>query len=125
MNQKYLGQCEKLLQQIEETCESIQRWRAAQEVVRDTIGLWSLFGDADPLDEMIARNEEQVREMTVRARELDEWIATVDDAVVRRALGLRYLQGLHWAQVAMRMGYASEAGPRMAVSRFIERLPEE
>ena len=125
MTQRYLGQCERLLQEIEETCESIQKWRAAQEVVRETLGLWSMFGDADPVQEMIARNEERVREMTAQANTLDSWIASLDDAVVRRALGLRYLQGMRWAQVAARMGYASEAGPRMAVSRFVRDLPPE
>ena len=125
MNRKILGQCEKLMHQIEEGCENIRRWRRTREEVQETIGLFSLFGDADPIDEMIARNEQRIREMTALANELDGWITSIDDSVVRRALTLRYLQELTWPQVAARMGYASEAGPRMAVSRFVERLPIE
>ena len=125
MTRRFLGQCEKLMHQIEEGCESIRRAREVREEVRDTIGLFSLFGEADPLEELIARNEERVREMAAMANELDGWIAEVDDTVVRRALTLRYLQELTWPQVAARMGYASESGARMAVSRFIEKLPVE
>lgn len=125
MTQKYLGQCERLLHQIEEGCESIRRAREVREEVRETLGLFSLFGEDDPMGEMIARNEQRVREMTARANELDGWITSIDDTIVRRAMTLRYLQGLTWPQVAARMGYAGEAGPRMAVSRFIEKLPAE
>lgn len=125
MTQRFLGQCEKLMHQIEEGCESIRRMREVREEVRDTLGLFSLFGNTDPMEEMIARNEQHVREMTELANELDGWIASIDDTVVRRALTLRYLQELTWTQVAARMGYAGEAGPRMAVSRFIEKLPVE
>ena len=113
------------MRQIEEGCESIRRMRVVREEVRDTLGLFSLFGDTDPMEEMIARNEQRVRKMTELANELDSWIASIDDTVVRRALTLRYLQELTWTQVAARMGYAGEAGPRMAVSRYIEKLPAE
>ena len=72
-----------------------------------------------------ALEEQRVREMTARANELDGWIASIDDTIVRRAMTLRYLQGLTWPQVAARMGYASESGARMAVRRYIEKLPVE
>lgn len=125
MTQKLLRQCERLMQQIEEGCEGIRRVREVQSAVQETFGLFSLFGKDDPLENMIERQERQVQEMAQLANELDSWMHGIDDAVVRRAVALRYLQGLTWAQVAARMGYAGEAGPRMAVGRFVERLPEE
>lgn len=123
MTQRLLGQCEKLMHQIEEGCARIGRLREVQAEIQETFGLFSLFGENDELEQMIERNTARVAEYAKLASDLDEWIGTIEDPVARRALGLRYLDGLTWPQVAARMGYSGESGARMAVSRFIEKLP--
>lgn len=125
MTQQLLGQCEKLMHQIEEGCARVRRLREVQAEIQETFGLFSLFGEDDELERMIERNEARVAEYAKLAGQLDEWIGTIDDPVIRRALGLRYLDGLTWLQVAARMGYTGESGARMAVSRFTEKLPEK
>ena len=125
MTQQLLGQCEKLMHQIEEGCARVRRLREVQAEIQETFGLFSLFGEDGELERIIERNEARVAEYAKLASRLDEWIGTIKDPVIRRALGLRYLDGLTWPQVAARMGYSGESGARMVVSRFIEKLPEK
>lgn len=45
------------------------------------------------------------RERCIRERlRLERYIASVDDSLVRMAMTLRFLDGLHWRAVAMRIG---------------------
>lgn len=47
------------------------------------------------------------------------WIRGVDDPLVRRILILRYVEGLTWQRVAVRLGGTSADSCRMMVSRYL------
>lgn len=82
-----------------------------EERRRHELGAWSLFGDDAAFRE---RNMEQIE--TVRA-----WILEIPDSVTRRAFLLRYVDGMHWWEVAARMGYVSPDGPRKICERYLEK----
>ena len=55
---------------------------------------------------------------------IEAYIAAVPDRIIRQALEDRYLHGLHWRQVAARLGGGNtESGIRMACFRWLEKHP--
>lgn len=54
--------------------------------------------------------------------ELEEYIDTVPDSLVRQILSLRYINGLNWNQVAAHVGGGNTAdGVRMIHNRFLSK----
>lgn len=100
MRREQLRQVRSLLMEIEE-----------EERRRETLGAWSLFHDDAAAR---ARNENTLRE-------IGAWIEQIPDSLTRRAMKLRYLDGLSWTAVSLQMGYASEAGARMLAERYLEK----
>lgn len=70
---------------------------------------YSLFQTDD------ARQEQRIDAIRHMAREIEQ----IPDAVVRRALKLRYIDGLTWLGVSMRLGYQSEDGARKLCDRYL------
>jgi hypothetical protein len=53
---------------------------------------------------------------------LERYIASVDDSLVRMAMTLRFLDGMHWQAVAMRIGGGNtEDSVKKMVYRYIRR----
>ena len=67
------------------------------------------------------------RENCLRERlRLERYIASVDDSLVRMAMTLRFLDGLHWQAVAMRIGGGNtEDSVKKMVYRYIEKQKTE
>ena len=67
------------------------------------------------------------RENCIRERlRLERYIASVDDSLVRMAMTLRFLDGLHWQAVAMRIGGGNtEDSVKKMVYRYIEKQKTE
>lgn len=78
---------------------------------REEFAAWSLFAEDE---------DEQVRRVEL-VREIWQRIAAIEDSLIRRALKLRYVDGLPWCAVAARMGYGSEAGPRVMCDRYLTK----
>lgn len=76
-------------------------------------GAWSLLDDVQGRTE---RNQARIR--MIRA-----WIDDIPDSITRRAFALRYLDGLRWQDVAIRMGYDSPDGPRKLCERYLALHP--
>lgn len=100
MQREQLRQVRSLLLEIEE-----------EERRRYELGAWSLFHDDRAA---LARNAGTVREIAA-------WIEQIPDSLTRRAFKLRYVDGLSWAAVSLRMGYRCEDGARKVCERFLER----
>jgi hypothetical protein len=55
-------------------------------------------------------------------KRLNEFIASVDDSEMRQILTLKYVYGLHWPDIAAKMGpQVSKDSIRMAHDRFLEK----
>ena len=54
-------------------------------------------------------------------RELAAWIDSIPDSQTRRAFRLRYVDGLSWLAVSMRLGYTCEDGARKMIMRYLEK----
>lgn len=120
MNRKRLEQLDSLLDEIAEERERLARERLRARRMEELFGVGCLFGVPD----FAAREREIARKLAAYEDEIAEvrlWIDGVRDSMTRRALRLRYLDGMSWAAIAMRMGYGSESGPRMLCAREMER----
>lgn len=98
MTQKRLRQLTSLMAEVIESEE--RRYRLAA---------YSLFGDDEAL----------VRRCRAEIGEIREWIDQIEDSVTRRAFRLRYLDGLSWEAVSLRLGYSTEAGARKVCARYL------
>ena len=62
--------------------------------------------------ELSAQREDEVAEIRI-------WVERIPDSLTRRAFKLRFLDGLPWGEIARRMGYRSDSGPRMLCARYL------
>lgn len=82
-----------------------------EEERRQKMGAYSLFGDEE---EKLARYGDELRELAA-------WIDSIPDSQTRRIFRLRYVDGLPWATVSMRMGYTCVDSARKVVERYLEK----
>lgn len=77
--------------------------------------------DADMRIAEIKRVISEKRERCLAERlRLEKYIASVDDSLVRMAMTLRFLDGMHWRAVAMRIGGGNtEDSVKKMVYRYI------
>lgn len=100
MRKDRLRQMHSLILEIEE-----------EEERRYKCGAYSLLGD----------DRDAVKRYGGELRELAAWIDSIPDSQTRRAFRLRYVDGLDWLCVAVRMGYGSPDGPRKVCERYLEK----
>ncbi len=100
MNRDTLKQITHLLAEIHE-----------EEHRKEIYGAWSLF---DEDGDTARKNAEKIKDIR-------GWIHNIPDAAARRAFSLRYLDGLSWCAVAVRMGYTSPDTPRKICDRYLSR----
>lgn len=82
-------------------------------------------GEYDVYSENIRVLNEKLRmrkhhEIELQA-EIEEFIAGIDDPVIRAIVDFHYVQGHTWQETAMMTGGNSEGSVKMAFQRFIER----
>ncbi len=123
MTKRRLRQFESLLRELEEERIRLRKERERKSLDEEALGVGRLFGYPE-----LEAAETHVRALLgSRAAELAEiriWVESIEDSATRRAFKLRFIDGLPWADVARKMGYVSESGPRMLCQREIERQDE-
>lgn len=100
MQRDRLKQMRSLILEIEE-----------EEERRYKCGAYSLLGD----------DRDAVKRYGGELRELAAWIDSIPDSQTRRAFRLRYVDGLSWLAVSMRLGYTCEDGARKMIMRYLEK----
>lgn len=89
---------------------------------QQTKGVYSLTDDQTR--ELIQLREILQRKIRQRWEErlaLENWIERIADSQIRQAIRLRYIEGLRWQQVALRLGLKNEGTARIMVSRFLQK----
>ncbi len=100
MQRDRLKQMRSLILEIEE-----------EEERRYKCGAYSLLGD----------DRDAVKRYGGELRELAAWIDSIPDSQTRRAFRLRYVDGLSWLAVSMRLGYTCEDGARKIIARYLSK----
>ena len=109
-----LEQCRKAARLAESTWERMQRIRSRAESTTQGYGSTGGGGGSPDkvgnavadLDELLNRFDEQTADYAELALDVDAAIWTLDDSRHRLVMGLRYLDGLNWPEVAARASYA-------------------
>jgi len=67
------------------------------------------------------RLRERLAERTAKFEAIQAFIDSVDDSAVRQIIEYRYIDGLSWLNIAMKMGSRNKSTPYMIVKRFFEK----
>ena len=118
MTRERLRQYDSLVQELHEEIERMQRAERHAQLMEATYGVGCLFG-SDKLDEVRARVRELAAQREDDIAEVRLWVETIPDSLTRRAFKLRFLDCLPWSEIARRMGYRSDSGPRMLCARWL------
>lgn len=120
MTREKLRQYESLIDELREERDRLAREECSAARMEAAFGVGYLFGR-----EELERRRQRFAELRARredeAEEIRLWIEQVSDSMTRRALKLRYIDGLKWDAIARRMGYADESGPRKLVEKLMEK----
>ncbi|NLZ54653.1 MAG: RNA polymerase subunit sigma-24 [Thermoanaerobacteraceae bacterium] len=64
----------------------------------------------------------RLEELMEKREEIEEYISTVPDSLIRQILTLRYVNGLSWQQIAVHVGGGNTADSvRMMHNRFLKK----
>ena len=118
MTRERLRQYDSLVQELHEEIERMQRAERHAQLMEATYGVGCLFG-SDKLDAVRARVRELAAQREDDIAEVRLWVETIPDSLTRRAFKLRFLDCLPWSEIARRMGYRSDSGPRMLCARWL------
>ena len=118
MTREQLRQYDSLVQELHEEIERMQRAERHAQLMEATYGVGCLFG-SDKLDEVRARVRELAAQREDDIAEVRLWVETIPDSLTRRAFKLRFLDCLPLGEIARRMGYRSDSGPRMLCARWL------
>ena len=125
MTLRELNQLRNLRREIRLLEQSIVRH---DEVINPGIVLWNNFREIPP--EEVTRRieaakhlmEEKLDQYIAEAKRLEAYINAVDDSLIRTAMRLRFLDGLSWTAVALRIGgNNTEDSVKKSVYRYIRR----
>lgn len=53
------------------------------------------------------------------AREIESWIETIEDSIIRRIFHMRYIDGRNWSYISMQCGSAHESYARNAHDKYL------
>lgn len=68
---------------------------------------------------LLCRRKQRCEELKL---EIEEFISNIPDSRVRRIFQYRYIDGLEWLPIAMRMNKVHESYPRKIHDRYLESL---
>lgn len=105
---------------------------AAESCTAKISGLPHVTGDSRKSENMAILIAEQrdlvelkIRQSVIEYNRLNRYIASVEDPLLRNILTLRFVNGLPWLQVAMRLGGGNTAAStRMICERFLKKHQE-
>lgn len=119
MTRERLSQFDDLIHELREEQERLAREIRHAARLEEQFGVYNLFGASDRICDARRAVIERTARYEDEIIDIRRWVETVRDSMTRRALKLRYLDGLSWSDVARRMGYADESGPRKLVERLL------
>ena len=130
MTKERLNQLGWLKLEIEELANRIRRIESALSGRASRIdgmawlgGAKDFMGDLAPeLCDLKDRLNERKSAALTEGAELQSFIATIDDSLVRLIFTLRYIDGLSWHQVAWRLGGNTSDSVRMTHNRYLSKL---
>lgn len=118
MTREKLKQFDSLVQELHEEQERMMREERYIKQMEAIYGVGYLFGSDRLLQakarvrELVGRREDDISEIRI-------WVEAIPDSLTRRAFKLRFLDGMAWSDIARRMGYRSDSGPRMLCARYL------
>lgn len=66
--------------------------------------------------------EKHVEQSILEHKKLSEYIAKIEDVMLRRIITLRFIQGMSWVHIALELGGGnSPDGVRMMVKRYLSK----
>lgn len=64
----------------------------------------------------------KIKQLVNKAEEIEDYISTIEDSLIRQIIRLRFLDGLNWRDVAQRIGGGNTEGSiMMAFKRFYQK----
>ncbi len=73
------------------------------------------------LDRLIGIYHRRIDRLMIQKIEVEQWLDTIDDSIIRQIVQLRYIDGFSWRQTAMIIyKKPCEDAPRKAIERFFE-----
>ncbi len=120
MTKRRLRQFENLTRELEEELVRLRKERERKSRNEEALGVRCIFGYPE-LEAVEARVRELLGSRAAELAEMRFWVEGIEDSATRRAFKLRFIDGLSWSDVARKLGYVSESGPRMLCNRELER----
>lgn len=100
----------------------LSRIRQQLEENQETKGAYTLTGEeTEHLQQVQEILKSKIRERWEERLRLETWLDEIPDSLIRQAVRLRYVEGLRWQQVAIRLGLENESTARIMVSRFLRK----
>lgn len=120
MTRERLRQYDHLCAELREDAARLTQETREARAAEYEHGAYNLFGEDGGLSRTRARVRELTAQREVEAERIRVWIETVPDSLTRRALKLRYVDGLCWETVALRLGYTGESSARSLCERYLD-----
>ncbi len=124
LTRERLKQYDQLLEEVMEARERLRRETLRAEHDQESNG-YSLFGDIFDLARHRMELEQLQAQVKQERAEIEQYISGVSDILARRAFRLRYMDGMSWAAVSMKLRYSSPSGAWMLCERALEQQGEE
>ena len=110
---KWLLEYRKLDQDIERDMEELQRWKSRAEKITSSVSDMPKGGNqgdrlqlaVDRICELGERLNGKIDAAVKRRKEMEAAIATVEDRTLQLLLRYRYIDGMTWEQIAVKMNY--------------------
>ena len=131
---------ERRIPKLEKRIAEIEEGHTAKDKVRGGEGgLQSFVIEGVPYDEwndkkaelefkkrILEQRRELLRtsemQLILRTKEVEKYISSINDSVVRRIMNLRVLNGLQWQEVANKIGGGNtDSSVKMMYQRFLEK----
>lgn len=119
MTRGRLRQYESLQAECEEAFARMIAAESRRAQIEETLGCGDVLGAFSEMERQRERCAADMARCEIECEKIAAYIDRVPDSLTRRALRLRYVDGLPWAAVAARLGYASESGARSLVERYL------
>lgn len=123
MTRERLKQFDSLVQELHEEQERMVREQRHIRRMEEIYGVGCLFGvkyiesSRERIKLLVGKREDDISEIRI-------WVEAIPDSLTRRAFKLRFLDGMAWSDIARRMGYRSDSGPRMLCARYLAEHAE-
>ena len=112
---QYLSRHKNLDRRIERKCEELSRWRERATKITPTLsdtpkspssGADSIQTAVEHIIELESEINADIDQLTDTRREISEAIQTVKDEKLQLLLEYRYVDGMTWDQIAVKMEYS-------------------